>query len=356
MIGEDGGMKRIRLFIISVLILMMTACGNSGGADKKVSKGGTGGSDQNQKLGLSGAEYMLDGVYVENVDCGYISTEPHPEQYISYLIINEADVEAAETKLGMKMPNGQETGGGHIDAFYKVMTDYPLEYYVYLFIYQEYSCLGHNSHADGVVYKDEALNFHYDVMESPDEDEAVCDAMDGEFKIAAIPKEAIMDKTISKNVRPSRIESSDSIKFSEDTMFSLRVYEPWMYESLHFTLMSDGTLIVLYYDTELGREHLSDERMNAIREFFSPEKVYDMDIGIEDTRTDGISNYIILYDADGNEIEAGGYELVGGDDFNGYFNTLYRMLEDDYTKQFSDKLDECAREGVTYGDKYLSTP
>ena len=48
--------------------------------------------------------------------------------------------------------------------------------------------------------------------------------------------------------------------------------------------------------------------------------------------------------------------MVGGDDFNGYFNTLYRMLEDDYTKQFSDKLDECAREGVTYGDKYLSTP
>ncbi len=42
--------------------------------------------------------------------------------------------------------------------------------------------------------------------------------------------------------------------------------------------------------------------------------------------------------------------------FNQYFNTLYQMLEDDYTKQFSDKLDECAQEGVTYRDKYLSTP
>ncbi|MBP5191709.1 MAG: hypothetical protein J6Z74_00020, partial [Eubacterium sp.] len=268
-------MKRIRLLVISILILMLTACGNSAGDDKKISQNGAGGgSDQNSIAGsgdnsdkdLSGgagettggsdAEYMLDGVYVENVNCGYISTEPHPEQYISYLVINEADVEAAETKLGMKMPNGQGAGegGGHIDAFYKVMTEYPLEYYVYLFMYQEYSSLGHNSHADGVVYKDDALIFHYDVMEGPDEDEAVCDAMDGEFKIAAIPKEAIMDKTIKKNVRPSRIESSDSIKFSEDTMFSLRVYEPWMYESLHYTLMSDGTLIVLYYDTELGRE------------------------------------------------------------------------------------------------------
>ena len=382
-------MKRIRLLIISVMILVLTACGNSNGADKNKAQGGAGGSsDQNLNDGSGGGsdqnsiagsgdisgqdssggsnvtvggsdeEYMLDGVYVENVNCGYISTEPHPEQYISYLVINEADVEAAETKLGMKMPDGQEAGGegGHIEAFYKVMTEYPLEYYVYLFIYQEYSSLGHNSHADGVVYKDGALSFHYDVFEGPDEDEAVCDAMDGEFKIAAIPKEAIMDKTIKKNVRPSRIENSDSIKFSEDTMFSLRVYEPWMYESLHYTLMSDGTLIVLYYDTELGREHLSDERMNAIREIFSPEKVYDMDIGIEDTRTDGISNYIILYDAEGNEIEAGGYELVGGDDFNHYFNTLYQMLEDDYTKQFSDKLDECAQEGVTYRDKYLSTP
>lgn len=279
-------MKRIRLLIIPVMILALTACGNSNGADKNKAQGGAGGSsdqnlndgsgggsdqnliegsgggsdqnpiegsgdgsDQNLNVGsgdgsdhnsiegsgggsdhnsITGSgnisdkdssggvnvtsggndeEYMLDGVYVENVDCGYISTEPHPEQYISYLVINEADVEAAETKLGMKLPDDQEAGGegGHIEAFYKVMTEYPLEYYAYLFIYQEYSSLGYNSHADGVVYKDGALSFHYDVFEGPDEDEAVCDAMDGEFKIAAIPKEAIMNKTIKKNVRPSRM-------------------------------------------------------------------------------------------------------------------------------------------------------
>ena len=131
-------------------------------------------------------------------------------------------------------------------------------------------------------------------------------------------------------------------------MFSLRIYEPWFYESLHFTLESDGTLIVQYYDTELGREQLSDERMEEIRKVFSPEKVYSMDVGREDNRTDGTSRYIILYDHEGNEIEIGGYELIGGDNFNRYFNKLYSLLEDDYTKQWSDKIEECA-ERITDG-------
>ena len=142
--------------------------------------------------------------------------------------------------------------------------------------------------------------------------------------------------------------------FSEDTMFSLRIYEPWFYESLHFTLENNGTLIVQYYDTELGREQLSDERMEEIRKVFSPEKVYSMDVGREDNMTDGIRRYIILYDHEGNEIEIGGYELEGGDHFNRYFDKLYALLEDDYTKQWSDKLDECMRDCVTYGERYLN--
>ena len=147
---------------------------------------------------------------------------------------------------------------------------------------------------------------------------------------------------------------SDMPEFSDDIMFTMRIYEPWIYESLHYTLMSDGTLIVLYYDTELGRETLSDERMNEIEEYFSPEEVYEMDLGEEDDRTDGISRYIILYDADGNEIRLGGYELKGGDHFNRYYDKLYSLLEDDYTKQFSDLLNECSADGTTYRERYLS--
>lgn len=149
-------------------------------------------------------------------------------------------------------------------------------------------------------------------------------------------------------------DMQDMPEFSDDTLFTLREYEPWIYESLHYTLKSDGTLIVLYYNTELGREVLSDERMNKIKAFFSPEKVYKMNPGKEDDRTDGTSRYIILYDAYGNEIKIGGYELTGGDGFNHYFDSLYQLLEDEYTKQFSDKLDECARDGITYRDRYLT--
>ncbi len=149
-------------------------------------------------------------------------------------------------------------------------------------------------------------------------------------------------------------EFVDIPEFSDNTMFTLRVYEPWIYESLHYTLQNDGTLIVLYYSTELGRETLPEERMEEIRKVFSPEKVYSMDIGREDDRTDGTSRYIILYDSDENEITIGGYELEGGDHFNRYFDKLYELVQDDYTKQWSEKIDECIRDGVTFGERYLT--
>ncbi len=65
-------------------------------------------------------------------------------------------------------------------------------------------------------------------------------------------------------------------------MFTLKVSEPWIYESLGYTLKSDGTLIVLYRGNEIGREQLSEERMNEIRKLFSPSKVYNMNVGKED--------------------------------------------------------------------------
>ena len=141
-------------------------------------------------------------------------------------------------------------------------------------------------------------------------------------------------------------------EFSDEIMFSLRIYEPWIYESLHYTLLSDGTLIVKYYDTELGRETISSDRMDKINKIFSPEKVYNMNVGKEGDFTDGVSTYIVLYDKNGDEIEVGGYE-VSSRKFNKLFNDLYALCEDDYTKQFSDLLDECNREGTTYRDKYL---
>ena len=146
----------------------------------------------------------------------------------------------------------------------------------------------------------------------------------------------------------------DIPQFSDEIMFTLKRREPWIYESLEFTLMCDGTLLVQYRGKELGREQLSDERMKEINKVFNPKKVYTMNVGREDDMTDGTSRYIYLYDAEGNQIEIGGYELKGGDNFNRYFEKLYTLCEDDYTKQYSDLLLECMSEGVTYQDKYLT--
>lgn len=144
-------------------------------------------------------------------------------------------------------------------------------------------------------------------------------------------------------------------EFSDDTMFTLKRREPWIYESLEFTLKFDGTLLVQYRGQELGREQLPDERMAEINKVFNQRKVYTMDVGKEnENMTDGVSRYIILYGSDGSEFQIGGYELKGGAGFNKYFEKLYALCEDDYTKQYSDLLLECMSEGVTYQDKYLS--
>lgn len=144
-------------------------------------------------------------------------------------------------------------------------------------------------------------------------------------------------------------------RFSDEIMFTLKRREPWIYESLEFTLMFDGTLLVQYRGKELGREQLSDERMAEINKVFNQRKVYTMNVGKENEHmTDGVSRYIILYGHDGSEFQIGGYELKGGAGFNQYFEKLYSLCEDDYTKQYSDLLLECMSEGVTYQDKYLS--
>ena len=86
---------------------------------------------------VDSVEEVIEGAYIENVECGYLSFEPKPENGIVYLISDEADIEIAETRLGMKIPD---------------------------------------------------------------------DAMDGEFKIAAIPKDIFITRTFRFVVRPSEME------------------------------------------------------------------------------------------------------------------------------------------------------
>ena len=152
-------------------------------------------------------EQIIEGTYVENISCGYLSIEPKPESYYLYLVCDEKDIEVAETVLGMKVPDNADWpwdySTGHVGAFQNIKEQYPIEEYNYIFEYKEHSCLGYSSHADGVAYKGDRIYFHCDVVKSPAEGEAVCDALDGEFKIAAIPKSAFDGKTFTNVVKTS---------------------------------------------------------------------------------------------------------------------------------------------------------
>lgn len=141
-------------------------------------------------------------------------------------------------------------------------------------------------------------------------------------------------------------------KFSDEKLFSLKIYEPWIYESLHYTVLSDGTLIVQYYDTELGREQLSEEKMNEINKTFNATKVYNMFPGVEGNMTDGVTKYIILYDENNNEIKVGGY-MISGSKIPYLFDTLYDMLEDDYTRMWDARLQECVQNGSNFNEEIV---
>ena len=158
-------------------------------------------------------ETVIEGTHIENISCGYISVSPRPDDYVLYLVEDEADIEAAEDKLGMKVPENPdhswEYSSGLTDVFRDFKDKYPIEEYAYLFIYEEHGCLGYKSHADKVVYRGDCIYFHYDVSEGPNPGESVCDAMDGEFKIAAIPKDVLKGKTFVNVMRPSQLENNN---------------------------------------------------------------------------------------------------------------------------------------------------
>ena len=170
-------------------------------------------SDAGNPIDEEPVEELLEGAYVENVGCGYLSVSPKPESNILYLVCDEEDIKEAETILGMKVPDdadwvwAYETN--HVEAFQKLKNDYSIEEYNYLFLYEEHSCLGYSSHADGVIITDDKIDFHYDVVKSPKEGEAVCDAMDGEFKLAAIPKKYFEGREFINVIRPSDLREYD---------------------------------------------------------------------------------------------------------------------------------------------------
>lgn len=139
-------------------------------------------------------------------------------------------------------------------------------------------------------------------------------------------------------------------KFSDEKLFTLRIYKPWNYESLHYTVLCDGTLIVQHRELELGREKLSEEKMKKIRKMFKPAKVYNMFRGIEASMTDGVSKYIILYDQNNKEIEVGGYMLKGSA-IPVLFDSLYKLLSDDYTQMWDDRLQDCIRNNKDFREE-----
>lgn len=147
---------------------------------------------------LNEGEQIVEGAVVYSHNCGYLGSDFVPDQYVLYLISNEEEVAYAEVYLGMQTPANTDeiTGFNHglSDAFQQMKEDYPISDYDYMIEYLEYSQGGHYHHADNVIYKEDKIYFHYDVVREP-EGEVSTDVMEGDLIMAAVPKTFFEGKT-----------------------------------------------------------------------------------------------------------------------------------------------------------------
>ena len=189
------------------VILSMTGCTNNQGKTYNTqNRTGTSEilsenlvtSENSSQNTLHDGEEIVEGAFVNSISCGYLGSDFVPEQYVLYLITNEEEVAYAEVYLGMQVPlNVDEIFGfnrGLAEQFQKMKEDYPITEYNYLLEYLEYSQGGHYHHADSVIYKEDIINFHYDVVKEPD-GEFGTDVMEGDLIMAAVPKTFFEGKT-----------------------------------------------------------------------------------------------------------------------------------------------------------------
>ena len=192
-------MKKRGIVFGLIMMLLMAGCtknpvnipANTATGTSEIPNTNSSNSEDPSSNFLEEGEQIAQGAVVFSHSCGYLGSDFVPDQYILYLISNEEELAYAEIYLGMAVPeNVKEIIGfnnGLADAFQKMKEDYPITDYNYLLEYLEYSQGGHYHHADSVIYKEDKIYFHYDVVKEP-EGEFGTDVMDGDLIMAAVPK------------------------------------------------------------------------------------------------------------------------------------------------------------------------
>ncbi|MBR6094275.1 MAG: hypothetical protein IKP92_04530 [Lachnospiraceae bacterium] len=192
-------MKKRGIVFGLIMMLLMTGCtknpvnipANTATGTSEIPNTNPSNSENPSSIFLEEGEQIAQGAVVFSHSCGYLGSDFVPDQYILYLISNEEELAYAEIYLGMAVPENVEEiigfNNGLADAFQKMKEDYPITDYNYLLEYLEYSQGGHYHHADSVIYKEDKIYFHYDVVKEP-EGEFGTDVMDGDLIMAAVPK------------------------------------------------------------------------------------------------------------------------------------------------------------------------
>ena len=209
-------MKKRGIVLGLVCVLLLSGCtktmtanpggGNTSGTSEvpSATATNTGVTKSFDEPEVEPAEQTVEGAYVNSFSCGYLSGSFVPDQYTMYLVTNEEEIAYAECYLGMQEPlNVEEVFGfnfGLAEEFQKLKEAYPISDYNYLLYYSEYSQGGHYHHSDSVVYNEDRIYFHYDVVKSP-EGEFGTDVMEGDFDMAAVPKAFFEGKSFKNTKR-----------------------------------------------------------------------------------------------------------------------------------------------------------
>ena len=150
-------------------------------------------------------------IYLDSFCCGYLSGD-HPERLI---IDSQEELDIALERYGLSLPpedlNREQQWYYNTriaEPFNRMAEEYPISDYTYVIEYDEVCSSGYDLHAGALLVDEKVLCFvNNEQSKWPDENDAVCDVMDGFCYMAAIPKGTLMNDSYEMWEHPHPAET-----------------------------------------------------------------------------------------------------------------------------------------------------
>ena len=214
--------------------------------------------------------YTGDDIYIESIQCGYVSNMPR-----NLLITDQEQLEYARELYPLFIPEDADDQtrwllqNAVIDPFNAMTEKYPVSEYDYLLSYESF-VIGTEIYAGGILVDNDFLFFiNAQDCVYPDYGDTTPDAEEGACHIAAVPKDLLDDYLSHGNASNWIIPDRNNMYQDKDYFFKYG-YKP---SASLYDIYGDTNYIIRSVD-ELSRfkqmsSHLKDTRNNSMLDFLS---------------------------------------------------------------------------------------